>query len=124
MAKKIRDITVKVCEYQDRNTGETKGRWLNVGSLMKNDDDNSLFIVLERTFSPAGVPNPENRNSVILSCFVPQDRQQGGNGGQQSGQGNNGYGGGNPQQGNHGGDYGGQSQGGQNNQQLDDEIPF
>lgn len=79
MAKKVRDIVAKVGEYTDRNTGEPKARWKNVGALMKNDDDNSYFIMLERTFNPAGMPNPDNRESVLLSCFVPQDqRQQGG----------------------------------------------
>lgn len=76
MAKKVRDVVVKVGEYQDRNTGETKARWKNVGALMKNDEDNSYFIMLERTFNPAGVPNPENRESVLLSCFVPQEQRQ------------------------------------------------
>lgn len=81
MAKKIRDVVVKVGEYQDRNTGETKARWKNVGALMQNEEDKSLFLMLERTFNPAGVPNPDGRESVLLSCFVPQERQE--SGGQQ-----------------------------------------
>ena len=113
MAKKIRDIVVKVGSYQDRNTGEEKARWKNVGALMKNDDDDSLFIMLERTFNPAGVPNQDGRESVLLSCFVPQDRQQNGQGNQQQNQQNNGQ----------------SSQGGGNGNQgggapYDDEVPF
>lgn len=73
--KKIRDIVAKVGEYQDHNTGETKGRYENVGALFQSDSDGSLFIMLKRTFNPAGVPNPENRDSVLLSCFVPKDQQ-------------------------------------------------
>lgn len=88
MATKIRDVAVKTGEYMDRNTGETKGRWQNVGSLMKNEDDDSLFVILDRTFNPAGVPNADNRSSVILSCFIPQDRRQG-----EQGQASAGYGG-------------------------------
>lgn len=74
-SKKIRDIVVKVSEYQDHNTGETKGRFENVGALFQSDKDDSLFIMFKRTFNPAGVPNPENRDSVLLSCFQPRDRQ-------------------------------------------------
>ena len=111
MATKIRDVTVKTGEYQDRNTGETKGRWQNVGSLMRNDDDQSYFIVLDRTFNPAGVPNPDNRSSLILSCFVPQDRREGN---QQKSQENNGSGGGYASGGN-------QQSGGA---PMEDEIPF
>lgn len=73
--KKIRNIAVKVGEYQDHNTGEMKGNFENVGSLCQNDKDGSYFIVLKRTFNPAGVPNPENRDSILLSCFVPKDQQ-------------------------------------------------
>ena len=75
MAQKLRDIAVKTGEYQDRQSGQTKGRWQNVGALMKNDDG-SEFIILHRWFNPAGLPNPENRDSVVMSCFKP-NRQQG-----------------------------------------------
>ena len=79
MSTKLRDIAVKTGEYQDRASGQTKGRWQNVGALMKGDDGNE-FIILHRWFNPAGVPNPDNRDSVLMSCFNP-DRQ-----GQQGGQ--------------------------------------
>lgn len=42
---------------------------------MKGDDGNE-FIILHRWFNPAGVPNPENRDSLVASCFRPN--QQGG----------------------------------------------
>jgi len=118
MATKIRDIAVKTGEYQD-NQGQTKGRWQNVGSLMKNDDGGE-FIILHRWFNPAGVPNPENKDSVLLSCFK-MDRQNGG--GQQGG----GYSQ-PPQQGGYGQQQGGYGQ--QQNQPQpppadpSDEIPF
>ncbi|AUR03175.1 hypothetical protein PhaeoP72_01190 [Phaeobacter inhibens] len=120
MAKKIRDVVVKLGQYQDRNTGETKARWGNVGSLMQNEEDKSLFVVLDRTFNPAGVPNPEHRSSLILSCFVPQERQQQGSG-QQGGS----YGGGQQQgQNGYGSQQGEGSQGGSSHNIDDDEIPF
>jgi len=74
MPTKIRDIAVKTGEYTDQN-GQTKGRYQNVGSLMKSDDGGE-FIILNRWFNPAGIPNPDNRDSVILSCFQIKDRNQ------------------------------------------------
>lgn len=77
-SRKIRDVVVKVGEYTDRNTGETKGRFENVGALMQNDDDSgSLFIMLKRTFNPAGVPNQDGRESILLSCYVPNNQREG-----------------------------------------------
>jgi len=74
MMGKIYDIAVKTGEYQN-NQGETKGRYENVGAVMKGQDGSS-FIIMKRTFNPAGVPNPENRDTVILSLFQPRDSQQ------------------------------------------------
>lgn len=76
-SRKIRDVVVKVGEYTDRNTGETKGRFENVGALMQNDDEaGSFFIMLKRTFNPAGVPNQDSRESILLSCYVPKDQRE------------------------------------------------
>lgn len=88
MAQKIKDLAVKTGEYHDAVTGETKGRYENVGAIMKNDEGNA-FMMLKRTFNPAGVPNPDNRDSVLISMFDPkprddQPRQQAGNGQQAS----------------------------------------
>lgn len=73
-AQKIKDLAVKVGSYTD-GQGQEKGRYQNVGSLMRSDDGNE-FIVLNRWFNPAGVPNPENRDSVLISCFEPKQQQQ------------------------------------------------
>ena len=78
-AKKIRDLAVKTGSYQDRD-GNTKGRYKNVGSLMESDDG-SKFILLDTTFNPAGVPNPDNRDNVLISIFELKDSD----GGQRSG---------------------------------------
>lgn len=76
-SRKIRDVVVKVGEYTDRNTGETKGRFENVGALMQNDDEaGSFFIMLKRTFNPAGVPKQDDRESILLSCYVPKDQRE------------------------------------------------
>ena len=75
-SRKIRDIVAKVGEYTDRNTGETKGRFENVGALMQNDDGSgSYFIMLKRTFNPAGIPGQDTRESVLLSCYEPKPRE-------------------------------------------------
>lgn len=76
--RKIYDLAVKTGEYTDRN-GETKARWQNVGAVMEKDDG-SRFVMLERTFNPAGVPNPDNRSTVLLSMFEPRDRDDVGGG--------------------------------------------
>ena len=100
-ARKIKDIAVKTGEYQDRNSGQTKGRYQNVGALMKNDDG-SVFILLNRWFNPAGIPS--DRDTVLLSCFDLRDNNDSG-GGQSSG-------------------GGGSSGGGNTQRDLDDEVPF
>lgn len=73
-AKKIRDLAVKTGSYTDRD-GNTKGRYKNVGSLMESDDG-SKFILLDTTFNPAGVPNPDNRDNVLISIFELKDDQR------------------------------------------------
>lgn len=118
--RKIRDVVVKVGEYTDHNTGETKGRFENVGALMRNDEDDSFFIMIRRTFNPAGVPNNDERGSILLSCYVPQDQRED-----------------KPKQDRSGGDYAARSSGGTPSQrvaaeshqrpisrEMDDDIPF
>ena len=79
MANKLFDAVVKTGEYTD-NQGNTKGRYENVGSVMQSD--NGMFMVLKRTFNAAGVPNPDCKDSVIVSFFEQNNQQQG----QQQGQ--------------------------------------
>jgi hypothetical protein len=88
-ARKIKDIAVKTGEYQDNN-GQTKGRYQNIGALMKNEDG-SVFILLQRWFNPAGINS--DRETILLSCFDlrEQGEQQssGGGGGQSARPGSN-----------------------------------
>lgn len=79
--KKIKDVAVKTGEYQD-SSGQTKGRYQNVGALMKSDDG-SVFILLEKWFNPAGVSGNADKSSVLLSCFDLRDPNA--EAGQQSG---------------------------------------
>ena len=76
MAKKLYDLAVKTGEYTN-GSGETKGRYLNVGAVMQNDEGGK-FIFLNKTFNPAGVPDLSGRGgeSVILSMFAPKDKDQ------------------------------------------------
>jgi hypothetical protein len=71
MAKKY-DLVIKNGEYQ--KDGETKTRWQNVGVVMEGE--NGPYILLDRTFNPAGLPNPENRNNVIISMFQPKGKDE------------------------------------------------
>lgn len=104
MAKRVKNAVVKVGSYQDRNTGETKGSFKSVGSLMRNDDG-THFLILDRTFNPAGVADPQGRGSIIINLWDDrEDSTPGGARGAGAGQ------------------SGGQSGGGRS--QLDDEIPF
>lgn len=67
------DIVAVTGEYQTSD-GQTKKRYQNVGAVF--DKGNGPFIIMERWFNPAGLPNPDNRESVVLSLFEPRDRQQ------------------------------------------------
>lgn len=83
MATKTHDLAVKLGEYTDRQ-GQSKGRWQNVGAVLQ-DSNGGEFILLERTFNPAGMPNPDGKTSVAISKFPVGQRD--GQGGGQSGQG-------------------------------------
>ena len=68
MAKKY-DLVVKVGEYTD-GQGQTKGRFKNVGVMMEGD--NGPYLLLDRTFNPAGVGGNEGRESIIVSLYEPR----------------------------------------------------
>ena len=63
MTKKVYDLSVKIGEKN----------WLNVGAVLEKEDG-GRFIILERTFNPAGVPNPDNKSSLIISMFEPKQK--------------------------------------------------
>jgi hypothetical protein len=72
MARKLFDLAVKTGEYTTA-TGETKGRWQNVGAVFEGDKGGQ-FVMLNRWFNPAGVPDLSGRggDSILLSCFEPK----------------------------------------------------
>jgi hypothetical protein len=114
-AKKVKELAVKTGSYTD-NQGQQRGRYENVGSLMKNDDG-SFFVLLKRTFNPAGVAVQDGKDQVLISVFDLKDNSQ--NGGQS--------GGGYQAQGaatGGAGQAGGAYAGGGGRADMDEEIPF
>lgn len=77
MARKTHDLAVKTGNYTD-NQGNQKNRYENVGALMQGD--NGPFIMLKRTFNPAGAPT--DRDTVLISAFEPRSRDGSQSGGQ------------------------------------------
>ena len=71
--KKLYDLTVKTGSYKN-SAGEEKAQWMNIGSVMEKEEG-KRFILLNRTFNPAGVPNPDNRDSVLVSMFKPKPKE-------------------------------------------------
>lgn len=70
MTKKIKDLVVAVGKYEVG--GKSKNKYINVGAVFQKNDGGE-FMVLNRTFCPAGVPNPDNRDTVIISSFDVKD---------------------------------------------------
>jgi hypothetical protein len=79
---KIGSLSVKTGEYQQ--DGQTKGRYENIGTLMQGDDG-GFYVILKKTFNPAGVNQGDGKDSIIVSCYAEQ-QNQGGNQQQGGGQ--------------------------------------
>ena len=95
------DLAVVVGEYQNQQ-GETKKQYKNIGAVIQND--NGFYMLLDRTFNAAGLPNPDNRSNCIVSMFEPRDKKPQQNNTQQNTQQNA------PQQ--------------NNNDNYEEDIPF
>ena len=67
MAKKY-DLAVKVGSYM--KDGVAKPRYKTIGVLMTGNDGGE-YILLEKTFNPAGVAS--DRESIMVSLFAPRD---------------------------------------------------
>lgn len=78
MPQKIKDLAVKTGSYTDRS-GQTKGRYENVGSILQMDDGSKMML-LKRSFNPAGCPFKEGSDQIIISMFDPKDRDGGAHG--------------------------------------------
>jgi len=72
---KTHDLVIKTGSYTNRE-GQEKGRYKNVGSIITKEDG-SRFMLLDRTFNPAGVPNPDNRDTVLISMYKVEDKEDG-----------------------------------------------
>lgn len=68
---KIKDIAVVVGTY--KIGGEEKYRWKTVGALVEGKGGKE-YIMLDRTFNPAGVPDLEGRggDQIVMSMFEPK----------------------------------------------------
>jgi hypothetical protein len=75
MPKVTHDICVIVRKYTD-NQGKSKNQYRNVGRIMQMDDGSHMRL-LNRDFSPAGVMNPEGRDSVVLYEFPVKENNAG-----------------------------------------------
>ena len=73
-AKKVYDAAVKVGVYEI--DGEEKGRYENVGAVLESD--NGMFLLLKRTFNPAGVNVREGDDRILISFFEPQEGEKSG----------------------------------------------
>lgn len=69
MPNKLFDLTVKTGSYM--KDGEEKGRFENIGSLWQGND--GQYIVMKRSFNPAGVPFKPGSDSIFISMFEPKE---------------------------------------------------
>jgi hypothetical protein len=95
--KVLKELAVAVASYEDRNTGQMKNRYKNIGVLMETENNGQVnrFLMLDRSFNPAGVPFKQGSDKILISMFdpKPRDGQQGGTSdNQQSSQQDGGYG--------------------------------
>lgn len=70
--EKIFELSVVTGSYTNQQ-GEKKNRYLNIGSVMKNDK--GMFMFLNRSFSPAGITAKEGSESIIVSMFPPKQKE-------------------------------------------------
>lgn len=96
----LKELAVATGTYEDRNSGQMKNRYANIGALMESTNQQgeaSMFILLDRHFNPAGVPFKPGSDQVLISAFDPKPRdgqQRSNDSGNRSGQQDGGYGGG------------------------------
>ena len=69
--KKAYDLAVVTGSYTD-NTGTQKNRYQNIGVVLQKDDGGK-FILLDRSFNPAGTPYDAGKgNTIMVSMFEPK----------------------------------------------------
>jgi hypothetical protein len=68
--EKLYNLSVKTMDYTN-SKGERKKRYLSIGAIY--DSGKGPYMILDRTFNPAGVSNPDNRTGVVVSMFEPRE---------------------------------------------------
>ena len=66
-----KDLAVKTGSYTD-NQGNTKNRYENIGKMMMGD--NGPYLLLKKTFNPAGVETGPGKDMVVVSVFDQRDK--------------------------------------------------
>ena len=61
-AKPTHDLAIKTGEYNDSNTGQMKGRWLRIGTVIRHDDGGSS---IKLDCVPVGLPDWDGWVSVF-----------------------------------------------------------
>ena len=76
MNRILKEMAVVVATYEDRNTGQQKNRYRNIGVMMEAEKDGQRFqyLLLDKTFNPAGVLTKPGSDKVYVSLFEPRDR--------------------------------------------------
>lgn len=67
---KLADVAVVVGSY--KKDGEDKFKWKTVGQLIESNG--KQYVMLDKTFNPAGVPTREGSDQITLSFFYDKDR--------------------------------------------------
>jgi|DEB0MinimDraft_10_1074344.scaffolds.fasta_scaffold11920_6 hypothetical protein len=67
--KQLYSLAVKVLD-EPTASGERKRKYVNIGMVF--DSGNGPYMIIDRTFNPAGVPNPDNKTGVVVSMFEPR----------------------------------------------------
>lgn len=66
---KTHDLCVKVGTYE--KDSEIKNRYLNIGAVLKSE--HGPYILLHKTFNPAGVVGDQDKESILISMFEKKE---------------------------------------------------
>lgn len=73
----LKELAVAVATYEDRATGQQKNRYKNIGVMMESTNDRgeiNTFLMLDRSFNPAGVPFKPGSDKILVSLFDPKPK--------------------------------------------------
>ena len=76
MATKLYDLAVARLKYKTPD-GKDKTVWDNICSVLQDQDQQGnkySFIMLKKSFCPAGIPSKEGSDSIRVSLFKPKDK--------------------------------------------------